>query len=93
MLINRVLICDKQNHAIRKISFSKSPKVLTCMGKKKAGATNGGSDKAEFNFPVGVACVGETILIADSRNHCIRMALPNHIEAAKSTLFFPQKIV
>ncbi len=78
-----ILIADKQNNSIRKISFSKSPKVSTIAGKKKAGIVNGGSDKAEFNFPNAITCVGETIYIADSRNHCIRVLQPNQIYDGK----------
>jgi DNA-binding beta-propeller fold protein YncE len=73
-----ILLADKDNNAIRKITISWGDLAIvsTWAGKKKAGMgfKDGPLDKAEFSCPTGI-CIDETgtVYVTDTGNHTIRV--------------------
>ena len=74
-----LLICDTDNQRVRRISGGI---VATVAGSGVEGFAGdaGPATAAEFNSPQGIAVAGDgRILVADSRNHRIRVVLPSGI--------------
>ena len=80
-----LLVADSANHAIRKIE---NGEVTTIVGRPgpvnrltgypEGGYVDGDNETALFNFPRGVALMpDDSLLIADSMNHAIRMVTPD----------------
>lgn len=66
--LGNIFVSDTLNHAVRVIS--PSGVVSTLAGKANAGYKDG--DGALFSFPLGIACSGGTVFVADSKNNAIR---------------------
>ncbi|CAM3549171.1 stalk domain-containing protein [Marinicrinis lubricantis] len=80
-------VSDSGNQRIRYIDFS-TGKVTTIAGSGDADSelyvpgsfADGVADKAQFNYPVGIAITGEGgLLIADSLNHSIRYLMDGEV--------------
>ena len=69
---NRVLIADRENHAIRRMT--PEGVVTTIAGTRgTSGTTNGPALSAQFNAPQSVAVDSSGLIyVADTNNHCIR---------------------
>jgi DNA-binding beta-propeller fold protein YncE len=67
-----IILCEKRNHRIRKISIHGH--VHTLAGNGKFGFADGRASKACFNSPEGVAVDRDgNVIVADTGNHCIRL--------------------
>ncbi len=70
-------LADTRNHCIRKVNPSGVATVFAGMP-GSAGFSDGTSEVARFNEPVGLVInAAGNLLVADSLNHRIRMILPN----------------
>lgn len=67
---NRLFIADSSNHRI--VITDLDGKKLDVAGKGTSGNTVGGFDQAQFNDPQGMALMGDTLYIADRKNHQIK---------------------
>ena len=63
-------------HAIRRIDPVFPNAVTTFAGASTSGATNGAGSIARFSSPGGLCVEGNTIYVADSNNHLIRLVTP-----------------
>ncbi|MCS6978461.1 MAG: thioredoxin-like domain-containing protein [Gemmatales bacterium] len=67
---NRIFIADSSHHRI--VITDLNGKLLEVAGRGEPGYEDGPFDKAMFNDPQGMALQGETLLVADRKNHRIR---------------------
>jgi DNA-binding beta-propeller fold protein YncE len=65
-----LIISDTQNHRIRKTSASYA--VTTIGGGTEADYVDGLWSHSRFHEPMGIKCVGDLVILADSSNHRIR---------------------
>jgi serine/threonine-protein kinase len=71
-----IYIADSQNNRIRKISVSGT--VSTIAGSDTAGFKDGSGEKAQFDFPDGIAIDKQgNLYVADGGNYRIRKITPN----------------
>lgn len=69
-----LLIPDKTNHCIRKIT--PEGEVTRYAGQaNQSGFNDGAPDKAKFNEPEAVTFHGNALIVADRGNHCIRQVV------------------
>lgn len=66
----RLFISDSTNHRV--VVTDLDGKTLAVAGTGHAGRADGVFDKATFNDPQGLALVGDTLYVADRKNHLIR---------------------
>jgi DNA-binding beta-propeller fold protein YncE len=66
----RVFIADSTNHRI--VITDLDGKKIAIAGTGKDGLKDGKFDEAQFSDPQGMALDGETLYVADRRNHAIR---------------------
>ncbi len=69
---NRLFIADSTNHRV--VVTDLAGKKVAVIGDGKAGLKDGPFAAAQFNDPQGLAVDGETLYIADRKNHSIRAA-------------------
>ncbi len=67
-----LFIADTYNHRIKRMSLA-TLQVLNVAGSGKKGSGDGPARDAEFNEPAGVAVAGNTMWVADTNNHAIRV--------------------
>ncbi len=67
---DRLFIADSTHH--RLVITTLAGKQIDVIGTGKAGRTDGPYDKAAFNDPQGMALSGDTLYVADRKNHLIR---------------------
>ncbi|MDA1231954.1 MAG: thioredoxin-like domain-containing protein, partial [Planctomycetota bacterium] len=67
----RVFITDSNHNRI--IVASMSGELLHLIGNGRSGMTDGAFDVAEFNRPQGTVLVGNTLYVADTENHSLRV--------------------
>jgi len=67
---NRLFIADSSNHRI--VITDLDGKKIDVAGKGTSGNTVGGFDQAQFNDPQGMALMGDTLYVADRKNHQIK---------------------
>jgi DNA-binding beta-propeller fold protein YncE len=67
---NRLFIADSTHHRI--VITDLAGKKIAVAGAGEPGKADGGFDKALFNDPQGLALKGETLYVADRKNHLIR---------------------
>ena len=67
-----IYVADTYNHKIRRLD-PKSRELTTFVGNGKPGALDGERSAAMLNEPNGLCFAGETMYIADSNNHLIRV--------------------
>src|SRR5262249_42088834 len=67
---NRLFISDSTHHRI--VITDLSGKKIAIAGAGQAGKADGTFEKATFNDPQGLALSGETLYVADRKNHLIR---------------------
>lgn len=66
-----IVVADRDNHSIRAVGKSW---VYTLNGIQEEGYQEGKPGEAKFSYPSGIAKgPGESIYVADTGNHCIRM--------------------
>ena len=66
----RLFIADSTHHRI--VITDLDGKKIAVAGDGQAGADDGPFDKARFNDPQGLALDGDTLYVADRKNHLIR---------------------
>jgi len=67
---NRLFIADSTNNRI--VITDLAGKKIAVAGSGKEGFTDGKFEKAEFSDPQGMTLDGDTLYVADRRNHAIR---------------------
>jgi thiol-disulfide isomerase/thioredoxin/DNA-binding beta-propeller fold protein YncE len=67
---NRLFIADSSHHRI--VITDLSGKKLDVIGTGEDGRGDGAYDKAQFNDPQGLALAGDTLYVADRKNHLLR---------------------
>ncbi len=67
-----VFIADTYNQRIKRMSLG-TLQVLNVAGSGRIGDADGPSNHAEFNEPAGLAVAGNTVWVADTNNHAIRV--------------------
>ncbi len=67
---NRLFIADSTHHRI--VITDLAGNKIDIVGTGSPGRTDGGFDIARFDDPQGMALDGETLYVADRKNHCIR---------------------
>jgi sugar lactone lactonase YvrE len=67
---NRLFIADSTHHRI--VITDLAGKKIAIAGVGKEGHDDGPFDRASFNDPQGMALVGNTLYVADCKNHMIR---------------------
>ena len=67
---NRLFIADSTNHRI--VITDLDGKKIAVAGTGKEGFKDGSFDKARFSDPQGMALDGDTLYVADRKNHSIR---------------------
>jgi DNA-binding beta-propeller fold protein YncE len=67
---NRLFIADSTNHRI--VITDLDGKKIAVAGTGKSGKADGSFDAASFNDPQGMAVKGDTLYVADRKNHLIR---------------------
>jgi sugar lactone lactonase YvrE/thiol-disulfide isomerase/thioredoxin len=67
---NRLFIADSTHHRI--VITDLTGKKLDIAGTGEAGKADGAFDTASFNDPQGMALKGDTLYVADRKNHLIR---------------------
>ncbi len=67
-----VFIADTYNHRIKRMSLA-TLQVLNVAGSGRKGSADGRSADAAFNEPADVAVAGNTVWVADTNNHAIRV--------------------
>jgi thiol-disulfide isomerase/thioredoxin len=68
----RVVIADTYNHKIKVLDPARG-RVSTLAGTGKPGHVDGAGRKAQFYEPGGLGVSGDSILVADTNNHCVRV--------------------
>jgi len=68
---NRLFIADSTHHRI--VITDLDGKFLAIAGSGTPGKADGTFDKAEFHDPQGMAVSGNTLYVADRKNHVLRM--------------------
>ena len=66
----RLAVSDSGHHRV--LVVNRSGEVLHTIGSGLAGFRDGAFDDAAFDDPQGVALIGDTLFVADARNHAIR---------------------
>ncbi len=66
----RLFIADSTHHRI--LVTDSEGKILETVGSGTAGRANGGFARCQFNEPQGMTLRGDTLYVADRRNHLIR---------------------
>jgi sugar lactone lactonase YvrE len=66
----RLFISDSTNHRV--VITDLEGKKIAIAGTGTAGKADGSFDAATFNDPQGLALKGDTLYVADRKNHCIR---------------------
>ena len=69
---NRLFIADSTHHRV--VVTDLAGKKIAVIGTGSPGLKDGAFDAAQFNDPQGLALDGETLYIADRKNHSIRAA-------------------
>ena len=69
---NRLFIADSTHHRV--VVTDLAGKKVAVIGSGTPGLKDGAFDAAQFNDPQGLALDGETLYIADRKNHAIRAA-------------------
>ena len=69
---NRLFIADSTHHRV--VVTDLAGKKIVVIGSGTPGLKDGGFDAAQFNDPQGLALDGDTLYIADRKNHSIRAA-------------------
>jgi thiol-disulfide isomerase/thioredoxin len=67
---NRLVIADSTHHRI--VLTDLTGKFLDAAGTGNPGKADGNFDSAEFHDPQGLAIAGDTLYVADRKNHAIR---------------------
>ena len=67
---NRLFIADSTHHRI--VVTDLDGRKLAVAGAGAPGRVDGSFEKARFDDPQGMALKGDTLFVADRRNHCIR---------------------
>src|SRR5208283_3161621 len=67
---NRLFIADSTHHRI--VITDLDGKMIAIAGAGQSGKADGAFDKATFNDPQGLALSGETLYVADRKNHLLR---------------------
>ena len=67
---NRLFIADSTHHRI--VIRDLDGKKIAVAGTGDSGAEDGAFDRARFNDPQGMALRGETLYVADRKNHLVR---------------------
>ena len=67
---NRLFIADSTHHRI--VITDLAGNKIDIVGTGSPGRTDGAFDVARFDDPQGIALDGETLYVADRKNHCIR---------------------
>ena len=67
----KLLIADTYNHKIKQIDLTNHNKVETFLGTGQPGKDDG--EKPSFYEPSGLAILNDTLFIADTNNHLIRV--------------------
>lgn len=67
-----VFIADTYNHRIKRMSLA-TLQVQNVAGSSRKGSADGLAKDAAFNEPAGVAVTGNTVWVADTNNHAIRV--------------------
>lgn len=67
-----LFIADTYNHRIKRMSLS-TLQVVNIAGSGKRGSADGPAKSAVFNEPAGLAAAGDTVWVADTNNHAIRV--------------------
>ena len=70
---NRLFIADSGHHRVV-IADLLTYEVLDVIGDGAPGLTDGAFEAAQFNQPQGMALAGNTLYIADTKNHAVRAA-------------------
>ncbi|MEW5848412.1 MAG: SMP-30/gluconolactonase/LRE family protein [Myxococcota bacterium] len=70
-----LLLADKDNHIIRRITLVPSPSVTTLAGTAdNVGSRDGTGSVARFRFPRGITALDDgQVLIGDTENHAVRL--------------------
>ena len=68
---DRLFIADSNHNRVVVTSFD--GQVQHVIGSGEEGLHDGSFDKAAFNHPQGMTVVGETLYVADTENHAIRL--------------------
>ncbi|APZ96888.1 thioredoxin-like domain-containing protein [Fuerstiella marisgermanici] len=68
---NRLFISDSNHNRI--VVTDLNGNLLHTIGKGTIGSADGDFDRAEFDHPQGMELVGETLYVADTENHLIRV--------------------
>lgn len=72
-----LFVSDANNEIVRQITIA-TVKVTTIAGKpESAGAADGIGPVARFQIPSGIVLVGGNLVVADARNHRIRLLTPS----------------
>jgi len=69
---NLIIVSDTYNHKIKLVD-PKTDTIINWFGSKKSGHTDNKFSEAQFNEPSGLSRIGDTIYVADTNNHCIRL--------------------
>jgi thiol-disulfide isomerase/thioredoxin len=67
---NRLFIADSTHHRI--VITDLAGKMIAVAGTGQPGKADGAFDKAQFDDPQGMALKGDTLYVADRKNHLIR---------------------
>lgn len=69
-----IFLADRMNHVILRINLGGAvPEVIQLAGMHGMAAyADGTGDAAHFNEPYGVTLLGSDVLVADSKNNCVR---------------------
>jgi sugar lactone lactonase YvrE len=68
-----VFITDTYNNKVKRV-FPETRGVSTLLGSGDAGHTDGAASAVELHEPGGLSVAGDTLYIADTNNHAIRIA-------------------
>ena len=76
---DRLFIADSNHNRI--VITSLDGNVTEVIGSGQKGLSDGGYDQAQFSDPQGLVAVGDTLFVADTKNHAIRI-----VDLAKQTV-------
>ncbi len=81
-----VFIADTYNHRIKRMSLA-TLQVLNVAGSGRKGSADGPAMDTAFNEPAGLAVAGNTVWVADTNNHAIRVIdlLENRVSTLELT--------